>query len=258
MTFNFCKSLLPSLLWIACWAGPVQAQTPAGATPAPRESKAKHGYLRFWNMLPKESGELSLLKDNGTPEGESLLSAAPANFYASYIHLPVGRYSLKLVRRDVPTAIIQTLDLTLRGDDCMTVLATAPDRRLKVEMVDDYYDPASALTGRLTIRHYFPGARINVSAGSQSRSHDLSSGETEILEGLPLQSVTVKTNATLASGKTESWSTEVNFQTLRHATLLVVPDPYGRFRPRVTVDGMATPAPPAAAATPAPATPAAR
>jgi hypothetical protein len=241
MIFSFCKFPRVSLLLAGCCAAvSLHAQTPASpAAPPARESRQKNGYLRFWNMLPKESGELVLIKDNGTPEGEPLLSAAPANFYASYIPLPVGRYALKLVRREAPEAVIQTLAMTLRSEDSVTFLASAADRKLKVEMLDDTYDPAAALAGRLTIRQYFPDARVLVSVGPQVKSRELSPGETEIIEGIPLQSYELKMRATLAGGKTESWSTEVNFQTLRHATLLVVPDPYGRFRPRLAVDGRA-------------------
>jgi len=218
------------------------------ASGTPRESKAKHGWLRFWNVLPKESGEFMLIKENGTPEGDTLLSAAPENFYASYIKLPIGKYNLKMVRREAPATVIQYVDFTLKGDDSFTLLVSAPDRKLKVETIDETYSLADAPAGRLTIRHHFPGARINVIVGAQTKSHDLSPGDTEVLENLPLRAVEVKTQAALPGGKVESWSTEVNFQNLRHATLLVVPDPYGRFRPRIAIEGVPAPAPPPAAA----------
>ena len=272
MTSSSCKFLLRSWLVVACCligsagaqtpvprATPAPAATPVPAPPAtpepapvasgtPRESKAKHGWLRFWNVLPKESGEFMLIKENGTPEGDTLLSAAPENFYASYIKLPIGKYNLKMVRREAPATVIQYVDFTLKGDDSFTLLVSAPDRKLKVETIDETYSLADAPAGRLTIRHHFPGARINVIVGAQTKSHDLSPGDTEVLENLPLRAVEVKTQAALPGGKVESWSTEVNFQNLRHATLLVVPDPYGRFRPRIAIEGVPAPAPPPAAA----------
>jgi hypothetical protein len=239
--------LLAGLLLAAASLRAQTTETPVPAASVAKESRHKHGYLRFWNMLPKEAGELVLLKDNGTPEGEPILSAAPANYYASYITVPVGRHTLKLVRREAPTGVIQTVDVTLRGNDSFTILASAFERRLKLETLDDTYDPTVAIAGRLIIRHYFPDARVTVGIGSQTRSRELAAGETETIEGLPLQSFELKMSATLPGGKTENWSSEVNFQTTRHATLLVVPDPYGRFRPRLALDGhgprASTPAP---------------
>lgn len=194
-------------------------------------------------MLPKESGEFLLIKDNGTPEGEIVLSATPANYYASYIALPVGRYSLKLVRAEAPDAVIGHLPVTIRGEDSVTILASAPDRKLKIETLEETYDPASTPAGRLTIRQYFPDARVTVTVGPQNRSRELAPGEIEVLDSLPVQLFEVKTRATLPDGTTQNWTTEVNFATIRHAALLILPDAKGRCRPRVALDGRANVAP---------------
>jgi hypothetical protein len=196
-------------------------------------------------MLPKESGELQLIKDNAKPEDGALLSAEPDNFIAGYVKLPIGHYNLKLVRRDAPNAVVQMVEVTMRGDESLTVLASAPDRRLKVEILDETYSIDTAETGRLTIRHFFPGVRVVVSVGSEKNSHELGFGDIEVLDGLPLQSFTVKTTGRLPNGKLESWSTEVNFKELRHTALLIIPDPHGRFRPRAAADGIAAPPQPA-------------
>ncbi len=211
----------------------------ARATPPPKESKQKHGYLRLWNMLPKEAGVLLLIKENGTPEGDVLLSAAPNNYYASYTALPAGRYALKLVRSEAPDTVIENVSVTFRGDESRTILAGSVDRKLKVETLDETYDLATTLAGRLTIRQNFPNSRVTIEVGSQTRTRELASSEVEVVDGLPLQVVSLKMHATFADGKTSDWSTEVDFKTIRHATLLIVSDPYGRCRPHVALDGRA-------------------
>jgi hypothetical protein len=238
MSFSF-KLLLSSLLLAAA----LQAQNPAPAAPV-REAKHKIGYLRFWNMLPAESGEFLLIKDNGTPEGEVLLSATPANYYASYVGLAAGRYSLKLVRAEAPDSVVERIGLTIRGEDSFTVLASAPDRKLKVETLEETYDPAGTPAGRLTIRQYFSNARVMVTVGARARSRELTPGEIELIDNLPVELLEVKMRATLPDGTTQNWGTEVNFKAIRHATLLILPDAKGRCRPRVALDGRAVAASP--------------
>jgi hypothetical protein len=236
MMFRFCKWLLPSLLLAAA---PLfaQAPTPATPTPEPKAKKPKNGSIRFWNVLPKDQGDLVLIKENGTPEGEALLYADPGNFYASYVPVPPARYSLKVVRRNEPTTALQTFDVLMRGDVYITFIGQMVEGKIKVEMLDDTFDPTTAVAGRLTIRQHFPGIRVVVAATPQMKSRSLSEGETEVLDGLPLKPLEVNMSAVLADGKTQQWSTDVNFKSFRHASLLIIPDPYGRFRPRVTVDG---------------------
>jgi len=195
------------------------------------------GYVRFWNMLPKESGAFDLIRDNGTPEGEVALSAPPVNYYASYIPMPVGRYSFKLVRREAPNSVIDHIAINLRGEDSFTILLSAPDRKLKVETLEDTYDPSATPSGRLTIRQYFENARVNVTVGTQVRSHELVTGDVEKLDGLPAAVAEIRMRATMPDGKTVNYTTEVNFASMRHAVILIVPDPTGRCRPRVNVDG---------------------
>lgn len=241
---SFFKLLLSSLLLSAAT---LLAQAPAdtstngaptaGATPAPKASKKKEGYLRFWNMLPKTEGELVLIMADQTPEGVALLSGSPHNYQASYIGMTPGHYAFKVVRRSDPATVLQNFNVILRGDVYVTFLASIFENRVKVEMLDDTYDPAVALTGKLTVRHFFPGASVVITVGNRISSRPLGFGETQSLEGLPLESVELKMKATDPKGQTQLWSTFFDFAAARHATLLVLGDRYGRFRPRAAVDG---------------------
>lgn len=188
MTSSFCKFLLVSL--VAATSVVAQSSVPtATPTPAP---KTKEGFLRFWNMLGKDQGEFVLIKENGTPEGEPLLSAGPGNYYASYIPVPPARYSLKVIRREDPTTTIKTFDVLMRAGVYVTFLVSLSEGKTNIEMLDDTFDPTTTVAGRLTIRHHFPNARVIVTTSTQARSRALSFGETEALDGFPLKPVELK------------------------------------------------------------------
>ena len=47
----------------------------------------------------------------------------------------------------------------------------------------------------------------------------------------------IRTSGTGSDGKPFQWNNEVDFRQYRRQTLLIFPDPYGRVRPRLVVDG---------------------
>jgi hypothetical protein len=232
MTFSFCKSLLLSLLV----AAPLLAQAPKPATPTPAP-KPKEGYVRFWNMLPEEAGDLNILHDTGAGEPQVFAGASPANYSAGYFPVKPGRYALKVVRVLDPKTPLKTFDLVLRADVYVTFLAQVKDHALSIEMLDDTYDREKTFAGRLTIRHLLPGAKISVTPTDRRTLGPLTDGAVEVLDDLPLKSVLLKMKATLPNGKTRDWTSEVDFRGCRHASLLLALDPYGRFRPRLSADG---------------------
>lgn len=237
MTFRSCRSALLSVLLLC--AAFAHAQTTAPASTPAAAKKPKEGYFRFWNMLPRDGGDLVLLHDNGTPEGDPLLHASPLNYHADYLPVPLARYALKVVRRTDQKLALETFDVLVRADVYVTFLAQLVDGKVTVEMLDDTYAPEKAVAGRLTVRHFFPAATVQVTSSLQLASRALTHGESQTIEGFPLQPVMIEMRATMANGKTQTWSSEVDFSRARHASLLVVPDPYGRFRPRVSIDGRA-------------------
>jgi hypothetical protein len=218
--------------------GATALAAPPAATPAPTpEKKPKEGYLRFWNLLPRGKDELKLVKSDGTPEGVALLTAAPLNYYAGYEPLPAGRYSLKVVRASDPMTPLQTFDVSLQRDAFVTFVARLVAEKIQLQMVDDTYDPLAAQNGRLVIHQMFPKANVIVTSSAELRSEVLGYGSAQTLDGFPLKSVTFNLQATLADGKRKSWSTEVDFRNARHASLIIMPDMYDRFRVRLSTDG---------------------
>jgi hypothetical protein len=212
------------------------AQDVPPPTPAPKEKKPKEGFIRFWNLLPKDKGNLLLSKNDGTPEGQILLSAIPLNNYSGYNSFPIGRYALKVSHAADPATAIQTFDLILRENVFVTILSSFNNGKVKAELFDDTYDPSAITSGRLVIYHQFSGLRVVVAGGRQT-SRPIDAGESETIEGFTLGPVEFQMVGSHLNGKLENWSTEIDFSKFPHASLVVVPDPYGRFRPRVSIDG---------------------
>lgn len=230
------RSALSLLLLVVCWPGWLGAQAPATPKPTPEDKKPK-GFVRVWNMLPKGSGNLLLLLKNDPPNMAAICTAEPANFYANYQPMPQAQYPFIVVREADRKAPIEHFDVILRQNVYVTFLATLENGKPKVQMIDDTFDPTTVSAGRLTLRNYFPDARVSVIADGKIQSPVVNSGESQVLDGLPVGPVVLQMKATLPGGKTQQWSSQVDFRTSKHASLLVVPDPYGRFRPRISYDG---------------------
>jgi len=240
MTFRFFRSALSALCLSAL---PLAAQTatpPPAATPAPEdEKKPKLGYFRFWNMMPTEAGEFQLLHDAGGPEPVILIGAESMNFFADYVGVKPGRYALKVVRVADPKTVLKTFDVVMKKDVFVTFYARAIEGKLSLEMLDDTYDLEKALTGKIVLRQFVKDAAITVKSTALSQPAALAFGEERVLENLPLKPVVFQMQATMPDGKVRSWASEVDFRNTRHASLFLVLDVYGRFRPRPSADGQA-------------------
>ena len=227
---SFCALLLVTS------STPLRAQTPK-PSPSPAV-KPKLGYIRFWNMLPLEGSTFELVQDGTPPPGRVLQTASPANFSAGYIPLPPGAYTLKVCRPGEHDKPIKSFAVPVRHNSYITILTTQPPgAAIKAELLDDTPDPFKPPVNRLTVRQFVPDIHVVATAAGTKRTEALDYGATQTLEGLPGGLVQLNTRATLTGGATKTWNTEADFRTSHHASLLVLSDPYGRIRPRVSVDG---------------------
>jgi len=216
------------------------APPPPEATPAPKDEKIpKLGYFRFWNMMPVEAGEFQLLHDTGAADPVVLIGAESMNFFADYVATKPGRYALKVVRLAEPKTVLKTFDVVLKANVFVTFFARPVEGKLSIEMLDDTYDPEKELTGKIALRHFIKDAAITVKSNASPQPIALAFGEERVVENLPLKPIVFQMQATMPDGKTRSWASEVNFSKTRHATLFLVLDVYGRFRPRASADGQA-------------------
>lgn len=213
-------------LAISCLlAGGALAQSPT-PTPAPV------GYVRFWNMLPTAAGAFSLQK---SATGETFLAAFPYQ-YSSYTEFPAGMYNL-VVARGGEAGAGRALQINLQPKTFFTVLISPPANSPKIELFNDTIDPKMT-SGTLTLRNYFTGLDVSVATNNQNLVTSLPFGEIHNATGLPLAVTALTLKAKFQNGTQAESETEVDFRATRRATLLIIPDPYGRFRPRVTLDGI--------------------
>ncbi len=220
------------------------AQTPS---PPP---KTPHAYVRFWNMLPDTpANNLTLLAG----EKNALAIMPPGNFFAEYMPVPVGNYNLMVRRMSEASGALQTFPATMADRTYITLLATEKNGQPTVQMFNDTPDPKVVEAyARFTMRQFVPGARVKVSVVGGPSSPVINYGETAVLENVPPNK---QTNINLQAAMpttpptTRNWTLTGDFSAARHATLLLVADSYGRFRPLLAYDGQlgATPDPTPAA-----------
>ena len=240
LVFKFCAGLALLLVGEIVPDGHAQSM----ATPPPSSTKPKQAFVRFWNMLPgKTSDVLELL----AAEGKPVTTALPLNYYAGYSPLPPGPYTF-IIRRPADAATpLARVPVNLPADSYVTILASVKGGRTVAETINDTIDPKEGGVGRLVVRQYVADAHVTASIGT-TVTPVLNYGDAATLEKLPATQAVVNVQATLASGPPKSWSIPVDYSSIHHATLLIAADPYGRFRPRLSVDGFAAIEPPPTAA----------
>jgi hypothetical protein len=193
-------------------------------------SPAKVGYIRFWDMLPPTSGTFEVRKTSGATSEPTMLigTAYKASGYGEY---SVGKYHLGVFKRgeDRPVKIF---DVDLKPETYLTILISPQS----IDLFDDTIDP-KATTGTITVRNYFIGATVAVVSRDQRIVDALPYGNSYMAAGLPLSSMPITVHAHLPNEQTAEAGGEVNFKTSKRATVLIIPDSYGRFRSRITEDG---------------------
>lgn len=202
----------------------------AAQSPAP-----KLGYLRFWDMLPEANGAFELCKAGAGAQGSSVLSGT-AYRYTNYTEFPAGRYRFDVFKIGDRTTPLKTFDVDLRPQTFFTIIVGPKNGAIDVELVADTNDPKAA-SGTLLIRNYFPGLTVSVAAENQTLADRVTYGQSNSVTGLPLKRLPIMLRTTLPNGTPAESEAEANFQASKRGTLLIIPDSYGRFRPRVTVDG---------------------
>lgn len=208
-------------VWISCLA----AQSPP----------PKLGYLRFWDMLPPANGAFELCKAGAGAEASSVLSGT-AYRYSSYTEFPAGRYKFEVYKKGDRTKPLKTLDVDLRPQTFFTIIVGPKAGTIDVELVADTNDP-KVTSGMLIIRNYFPGLTVSVTAEGQALADRMVYGQSNSVASLPLKRLPIVLRTTLPNGTPAESEAEADFQASNRATLLIIPDSYGRFRPRVTIDG---------------------
>ena len=236
MTSKSSKSTLSD--WLLLGAAALCLTPSAGhgqqASPSPSPKPAL-GYIRLWNMLPgKTAPSIQLLSG----EDKVLTTASAYNYNAGYASVPPGTYTF-VVRRAGDTANpLKKIPVLLRGDTSITFLVSEKNGQPAVDLLDDTLDPKKLdIPSQLMVRQFMPGARVTVATREGAACKEIGYGESARIDNLPNRSAFLTMKATGLGPEPKTWTTEADLATARRATLLVVPDPYGRFRPRLAYDG---------------------
>ena len=207
----------------------------AGQTPAPTPTPKPQAYVRFWNMLPNPPPTLLELLSGDT----SLTTAAACNFYATYFTVQPGAYTFTVRKMNDKNGAIKRLPVNLLADTYITLLAYSKNGQADVEMTNDTIDPKAAPSGQLVIRQLFPNAKVTVFLGGTAASGPLGYGETFTIPNLPMGMNALSVQAAIPGQSIKPWSTQMDLSQDHHNTLLIFSDSYGRYRPRLAVDGHA-------------------
>ena len=81
---------------------------------------------------------------------------------------------------------------------------------------------------------------IHVTVGDALNAQFAGSGSYLQMRGLRAGFYPIHTIGTSGDGNPFEWTTEADLRQHRSQTLLIYPDPYGRIRPRMSVDGEMT------------------
>lgn len=209
----------------------LSAQTP-GQSPTPPPT----GYIRFWDMLPRANGDFELRKVDAKGVPETVLLRGYPLVYSSYSEFQTGKYRVAIVKTSAPKIPLKTFDLDLKGETFCTFLLAPKGGVQAFELIDDTLAPKPT-SATLTVRNFFGGASVTVLSGGKVIADSLPFGQSVAVGGFALNRITFIMRTTLANGKPAESTAEADFTASSHATLLIIPDPYGRFRPRMTLDG---------------------
>lgn len=216
----------------------LHAQDTSNPSSKPTPTPKPQAYVRFWNMLiGPDSTPLQLL----ATEDRLLSTSSAGDAFAGYQPLDPGTYTFTVRRPNDPNGVVKKVPVVLRADVYITLLAAAKDGKPDVQLIDDTVDPKTDDgLGRLVVRQFFPGANVTVAINAEPSGTPLAFGGATTLSSLPLRGSIVNMRATGLGPVPKNWNVEADFATGgHHATMMVVADPYGRFRPRLVFDGAA-------------------
>jgi hypothetical protein len=202
--------------------------------PAPTP-EPKIGYLRFWDMMPAGNGTFEIARMNAGAPDRGLVSAS-AFEYVPYHELPATHYRLGLFKQGDRSMPLQVFDFDLKAQAFLTILLSGQGGRVAAQLIDDTTDPG-VTSATLTIRNFLQSGAVTVTAAGKQVIASLPAGQVFQASGFPAERIPIIVQTRLPNGNPAESRAEADFKASPRATLLIINDSYGRFRPRVTVDG---------------------
>ena len=230
------------------------AEKPAPSAPAEAEPKTapasvgESAYLRFWKGAFRGDAPVRVqLTRSGVaaPVFESEpIGAAP--HFTEYVTVPAGAAEAAILVDGQPAPDGHRLPCPLRPGTFTTLVLTESATGPHITLRDDAPAPEGD-GGELSVENFAPNlTEFHVRIDGQLDSHFQGPAGALQMRGLKRETVTIETTAKDSAGTESTWSNELDFKTVRKASLLIHADPYGRIRPRVFIDAVKPEVPAAA------------
>jgi hypothetical protein len=215
--------LMSVWFWSAFRAFAISAESVA-ASPA---------WVRLWNFNHPTGSTLFVSEDS---DRSTPLVETPANSVcAGYIPFSPGNHRLRI--QSDPTDTELPFILRIASGHFVTLLASFPNGTLHLQLLNDTPSPNPALSASLTVRHFIPNTSISVFCPPLPQIRGLSFRTDRTLTGLPRGLTPLRLKANRPGQAETEWSLQADFTHCPTQTLLLVLDPYGRFRPRLVPSG---------------------
>ncbi len=235
---SFIVCLAQTMLFAAVlMPGGLRAQAP-GSPPA-----GVPAHVRFWKteLRAFPGMRLTLKPTSGRrPSVHELGSGGPGYIFNNYSDEPAGRGTLEVFSATTPHPLV-SLPAEFAPGAFLTVLLREPEKAgnpPRLEIIDDSHDAANATLSQITVRNFITNLKeMHLTVGENLNVQFVSGDSFLQMRGLKSVLYPIRTTGTDLSGKPFEWNMDADFQQCRHQTLLVYPDPYGRVRPRLIVDG---------------------
>ena len=180
------------------------------------------------------------------PASRDLVGGGAGYVFENYADVPAGRGTLEVyVATDKHPLMSLAVDFSPGG--FFTVFLREPEPpgdKPHLEIIED-----SAATGdaaaQFIVRNFVENFKdVRVTMGESVNAQFPAGKGFMQMQGIRPAVYPVYTSGNGPDGKPFEWSTEADLKQHPHQTLLIYPDPYGRIRPRLIVDGEIQTGPP--------------
>jgi hypothetical protein len=198
----------------------------------PPESAA---FVRLWNFNAPENQSLILMEDRSAA---SPLLETPANSVsAGYVPVESGTHRLRLQSTPEDVDPLLRCILRVKERNFVTLLVVWQDGTPEIRLLDETRPAAPLTSGSLSVRHFIPGAAIWVQGPGlpppKAISYRGDQTFTDLIRGL----IPLRLRAGISGQPRSEWTILADLSHCASQTLLLVLDPYGRFRPRLVPSG---------------------
>lgn len=157
--------------------------------------------------------------------------------FTEYTPLPAGPCSIAPIDPAKPGAKPNTIARVFTPNSFTTLIVREGVSEPCIEIIDDT-PTADEMDAELTVRNFASGlTHIRLRARDTIDVRLRAPHAYLHMRGLDQNILLLETTANTSDGKESKWANEIDFKKARKATVLIFSDPYGRIRPRVTLDG---------------------